>query len=191
VARIVVVGGGVIGSMHAYLALRAGHEVTHLEREPDARGASVRNFGLIWVSGRKPGAELDLALRSRTLWEEIAEEIPGLGFRPNGSLTIVQHEAELRVLEQVVTRPDATARGFALLSPREVRDLNPAIRGDILAGLHCERDAAVEPRWVPRALRATMEQDARYRWLPSTHVVEVGSGVFACRCSRRSRPRTC
>ena len=64
-ARVVVVGAGVIGTLHAYLALRAGHEVTHLERELAARGASVRNFGLIWVSGRRPGEELSFALRSR------------------------------------------------------------------------------------------------------------------------------
>ncbi len=49
---VVVVGGGVLGFMHALEARRRGHPVTHLEREPGPRGASVRNFGLIWVSGR-------------------------------------------------------------------------------------------------------------------------------------------
>jgi hypothetical protein len=49
---VVVVGGGVLGFMHALEARRRGHPVTHLEREAGSRGASVRNFGLIWVSGR-------------------------------------------------------------------------------------------------------------------------------------------
>jgi glycine/D-amino acid oxidase-like deaminating enzyme len=49
--RVVVVGGGVLGTMHAWQALVRGHVVTQIEREADARGASVRNFGLIWVSG--------------------------------------------------------------------------------------------------------------------------------------------
>jgi len=44
---VVVVGGGVLGFMHALEARRRGHPVTHLEREPGARGASVRNFGLM------------------------------------------------------------------------------------------------------------------------------------------------
>ena len=81
---VVVVGGGVLGFMHALEARRRGHQVTHLEREPGSRGASVRNFGLIWVSGRAGGPELDLARRARVRWAEIAAEVPGTGFRPNG-----------------------------------------------------------------------------------------------------------
>jgi len=65
---VVVVGGGVLGLTHAVSGRRRGHRVVHLEREAGPRGASVRNFGLIWVSGRSPGPELDLALRARTLW---------------------------------------------------------------------------------------------------------------------------
>ncbi len=54
---VAVVGGGVLGFMHALEARRRGHPVTHLEREPGSRGASVRNFGLIWVSGRASSAD--------------------------------------------------------------------------------------------------------------------------------------
>ena len=54
--RAVIVGGGVLGTMHAVAARRRGFEVVHLEREAEARGASVRNFGLVWVSGRGPAA---------------------------------------------------------------------------------------------------------------------------------------
>src|SRR5215831_14066462 len=127
--KAVVVGAGVLGSMHALAALRRGYEVVHLEREQGARGASVRNFGLVWVSGRRPGAELALALRSRALWDELGRQIPDLGFRPNGSLTLVQDEAELRVLEQVVDREDAAARQLELLDADGVRAVNPAVRG--------------------------------------------------------------
>jgi FAD dependent oxidoreductase TIGR03364 len=171
--RVVVVGGGVIGALHAYLALKEGAEVIHLEREFGARGASVRNFGLIWVSGRRPGDELALALRSRQLWEEIAREIPEIGFRANGSLTILQHESELPVVEQVLARPDASERQFSLLDPAEVRALNPAIRGEVLGGLYCRADAAVEPRKAPGAIRTALAEAPGYTWLPGRHIVEL------------------
>jgi len=45
--RVVVVGGGVLGTMHAREAVRRGHDVLQIEREADPRGASVRNFGLV------------------------------------------------------------------------------------------------------------------------------------------------
>jgi FAD dependent oxidoreductase TIGR03364 len=175
-ARAVVVGAGVLGSLHALGALRRGFEVVHLEREQAARGASVRNFGLVWVSGRRPGVELAFALRSRVLWGELAAEIPELGFRPNGSLTLVQDEAELRVLEEVMEREDAGERELALLDPEAVSALNPAVQGDLLAGLHCRADAAVEPARVPNAVRAVLEREEGYTWLPGRHVVEVGDG---------------
>jgi hypothetical protein len=62
--------------------------------------ASVRNFGLIWVSGRAGGPELDLARRARVRWAEIAAEVPGTGFRPNGSLTLARDDAELGLLQE-------------------------------------------------------------------------------------------
>ena len=91
---IVIVGGGIIGTMHAFLAVRAGHRVVQIEREDEARGASVRNFGLVWISGRAPGAELDLALRARELWEKVGAAVPGVSLRANGSLTIARSDAE-------------------------------------------------------------------------------------------------
>ena len=44
--RIAIVGGGIIGTMHAVEAVRRGHEVVQLERDAEPRRASVRNFGV-------------------------------------------------------------------------------------------------------------------------------------------------
>ena len=170
--RIVVVGGGVLGTMHAVAARRRGYEVVHLEREAEARGASVRNFGLVWVSGRQAGAELGLALRARELWEELAVRVPGLGFRAAGSLTLATDDAELRVLKEAAALPDADRRGFELLDPGAVRAVNPALRGDFAGGLLCRADAVVEPRQVLPALRSYLAGDG-YEWLPGREVVEI------------------
>jgi FAD dependent oxidoreductase TIGR03364 len=170
--RIVVVGGGVLGTMHAVMARRRGYEVVHLEREAEARGASIRNFGLVWVSGRQAGAELGLALRARELWEELGAAVPGLGFRPAGSLTLAADDAELQVLKEAAGRPDADRRGFELLDPRAVRQVNPALRGELVGGLLCRADAIVEPRQALPALRACLTGDG-YEWRPGREVVEI------------------
>src|SRR4029077_5478305 len=104
--RVVVGGGGVLGIMHAVLGRARGLDVIHLERERGARGASVRNFGLIWVSGRSPGPELALAQRARTLWEELAAAVPQAGFRAHGSLTVAADDAELGLLKEAAALPD-------------------------------------------------------------------------------------
>jgi FAD dependent oxidoreductase TIGR03364 len=175
VQRVVIVGGGVLGLMHAVSARDRGWDVVQLEREQDARGASVRNFGLVWVSGRRPGAELDLALRARARWEELAARIDGLGFRAGGSITVATDDAELSLLKEAAARPDAGSRDFEVLDPAAVREANPALRGEFTGGLLCRKDAMVEPRLVPRAIRAYLLGDGGYRWMPGREVVEVAA----------------
>jgi len=169
---VVIAGGGVLGTMHAVAARRRGFEVVQLEREAEARGASVRNFGLVWVSGRKPGPELALALRARELWAELGARVPGLGFRAAGSLTLAASDAELGLLKEAAELPDADRRGFELLDPAGVRTLNPALRGEFAGGLLCRLDGIVEPRQVLPTLRGQLAGDG-YTWLPGREVTEV------------------
>jgi len=171
--QVVVVGGGVFGTMHALFALAHGANVVHLERDVVPSGATVRNFGLVWVSGRAVGRELALALRARDLWEDIAHDVPGVGFRANGSLTLLDNDRELRVAELAMARSDAVVRQFELLSRNEAIQRNPALQGAFMAGLYCGRDAAVESRAALGALRTHMEESRRYEFLPGRELVGV------------------
>jgi FAD dependent oxidoreductase TIGR03364 len=179
---VVIAGGGVLGTMHAVMARRRGFEVVQLEREAEARGASVRNFGLVWVSGRKAGPELSLALRARELWAELGTLVPGIGFRAAGSLTLATGDAELALLKEAAALPDADRREFELLDRAAVRAVNPALRGDFAGGLLCRADAIVEPRQVLPALRGHLaargegprgEGRGGYEWLPGREVTEI------------------
>ncbi len=171
--KVVVVGGGILGTMHALFAVRSGAAVVHLDRDEQPRGASVRNFGLVWVSGRSPGAELALALRARELWEQVGRDVPATGFRANGSMTLASSESELKVLQATAARGDASDRGLSILEREQVRSLNPGLRGDFLAGLHCCLDAAVEPRLTLGALREWLYRSGRYEFVTPREIVDV------------------
>jgi FAD dependent oxidoreductase TIGR03364 len=171
--RVVVVGGGVFGTMHALFALARGASVVHLERDLVPSGATVRNFGLVWVSGRAPGRELTLALRSRDLWEDISHDVPGVGFRANGSITLIDNERELEVATRAMARDDAKEREFELVTRDEILDRNPALRGEYSSGIYCGRDAAVESRAALGALRTYMETSGRYEFLPGHELAGV------------------
>jgi FAD dependent oxidoreductase TIGR03364 len=175
--RIVVVGGGVFGTMHAFFALLRGADVLHLERDHVPSGATVRNFGLIWVSGRAVGRELELALRARELWEAVGERVPGIGFRANGSITLLHNAGELEVAKRALLRDDATDREFELLSHDDVRKRNPGLDGEFLHGLYCGRDAAVESRAALGALRTVMTETGRYEYLAGRELVGLGDHV--------------
>ena len=160
--RVVIVGGGVLGTMHALEARRRGFDVVHLEADATPRRASVRNFGLIWVSGRAAGTELALALRARELWTEHASRVSGLLLRPIGSVTVAADDLELAVMGELADGNDAGIRGVELLDPAGVRRLNPAIRGEIAGGLWCSKDAVVEPGEVLIALRRYLNTSDAY-----------------------------
>ena len=162
-----------VGTMHAWQAVQRGHEVVQIEREAEARGASLRNFGQIWVSGRAGGEEFDTALRARELWERLGAQVPGLGFRAIGSLTPLRGPREYAVAETAAARPDAAARGYELITAEEARKINPALRGAFEAALWCERDAAVEPRTAQLHLREALRATGRYTFLPGREVREV------------------
>ncbi|MGF6880866.1 FAD dependent oxidoreductase TIGR03364 [Nocardia sp. GAS34] len=182
--RLVIIGGGILGTAHALAAVGRGHTVVQVEREGEARGATVRNFGLVWVSGRSE-RELEITLRSRRLWEEIGGRIAGVGFRPAGSITLVRTEAELAVAAAAAAAPSAAERGFELLEPAQVREINPALRGKYLAGLHCSTDAAVESRQAMPALRAYMQATGRYTFYAGTEARAISGGTVTDDRGRR------
>ena len=148
-----MVGGGVIGTMHALLALDQG-------------------CNLVWVGGRARGAELQLAVRARELWEEIAGRLPGVSFRPAGSLTVAVSEAELAVMKEASLVDDAGARQWELLDGPGAREANPQLSDKVIGALYCGADGIVEPRAAVSSIRENL----------------LGRrGGCACKCSKPRR----
>ena len=71
---VAVVGAGIVGLAHAFVAARAGLRVVVCERHPRALGASIRNFGFITVTGQQRGAIWRTARRCRDIWADIAPQ---------------------------------------------------------------------------------------------------------------------
>ena len=139
----------------------------------------MRNFGLVWVGGRSPGAELELALRARRLWEQMAGSVAGVSLRPAGSLTVALEEAELQLMKDACARDDAVSRQWELLDPLQASEANPELSEAVLGALYCKADAIVEPRFVLSAMREALLRQrgrGRYTWLPGRTAVELASG---------------
>ncbi len=58
-------------------------------RESWSSGASVRDFGSIWVSARTAGEKLAAALEARKRWEQLGQQAPEIGVRATGSISLV------------------------------------------------------------------------------------------------------
>src|ERR1700739_2924264 len=98
-ADVAIVGAGILGLAHAYVAAKAGKSVIVIEKNPRAAGVSVRNFGMVWPIGQPAGAMLDLALRSRELWLEILH-LTKLPCRETGSLHLAYRPDESTLTQE-------------------------------------------------------------------------------------------
>jgi FAD dependent oxidoreductase TIGR03364 len=176
VSHVVVVGGGIIGTAVSAAALDRGHTVTQLERDAAPRGASLRNFGLIWICGRSGGRELELALQGRSLWSALGKRAPRIGFRQPGCLVVARSQSELDLMAAACERDDAGEREFRLLAPGEARRLNPLL-GEIVGALHSPLDSVVEPAAALGALRELCGATGRYRFVTERTAVDLDGGV--------------
>ena len=158
-----VVGAGIVGLAHAYHLARRGLRVIVFERHRRARGASVRNFGMIWPIGQPLGPLYQLARRSRELWLEVLAA-SGLWYRECGSLHLAYHEDEAQVLSEFVTESRGNDRPCEMWTPAQIADRFPAvIQSELRAGLWSSRELAVDPRqiiaWLPEWLARTYSVD--------------------------------
>ena len=171
--KVLVIGGGIFGTMHAFFALKNGYEVVQCDKDLIAQSASIRNFGLIWVSGREAGPELELAIRSRELWEEIGAQVGNIGYRSNGSLTVAVTKAEWQIVNEAANMMDAGLRGFTSLTKSQVLELEPNLNGNYFGALQCSLDAAIEPNLLFSGLRSKLLENPNYKWINNFEVLEL------------------
>lgn len=158
-ADVAVVGGGIAGLAHALAAARTGRRVVLFERDERAVGASIRNFGLVWPVGQRPGY-YETALRSREIWLEILKD-SDLWYAESGSLLLAHHPDEVAVLEEFLERtPAAREQGCQLLEPAEVAGRSATARQDgLLAALWSPTEVNVDPREaIPGVTRYLQER---------------------------------
>jgi len=147
-ADVAVVGGGILGLAHAYLAAKRGCSVVVFERGPRAQGASVRNFGMIWPIGQPPGAMHEMALRSRRLWLEVLEWSM-LPYLPTGSLHLTYRDDEKAVVQEFCELTADMGYNCCWLEPAAVLAQSEAVRpGGLLGALWSPVELTVDPRLI-------------------------------------------
>ncbi len=142
---VAVVGGGIVGLALAYTAAKANFKVALFERNPQASGASIRNFGMIWPIGQ-PHQTIERALRSREIWLQLAKEA-GFWARSFGSLHLAYHEDELNVLEEFVNTADPALYQCSMLTPLEITEKSKVANPiGLEGGMWSSTEVNIDPR---------------------------------------------
>lgn len=169
---LAVVGAGIVGLSTALAAARRGLSVVVIEREDRARGASVRNFGLITLTGQDR-AVWRRAQRSREVWLEVAQPA-GIPIVQRG-LWLVARRAESAAVLEAFVRSDL-AEGCRLLTAAEATAEAPQLRtAGLAAALYSPHEVRVEAREALPKLAAWLERDlgVTFRWQSAVHGIEL------------------
>jgi FAD dependent oxidoreductase TIGR03364 len=174
---LAVVGAGIVGLAHALSGLRRGLSVVVIDREAEAVGASVRNFGFVTVTGQQRGECWRRAMRSRDIWEEVAPDA-GIRIEHEGLLVVAQRPEAMAVLEAF--RLTEMGEDCHLLTAEEaMRSYGAALADRPFAGaLYSPHERRVESRQAVPLLAAWLEEKGvsfRRRSL----VTAAGDGVVA------------
>jgi glycine/D-amino acid oxidase-like deaminating enzyme len=153
-----IIGAGIIGLGHALAASRHGLRTAVLDRDAQAVGASIRNFGFITVTGQQAGITWRRAMRSRDVWADVCTQaqIPVL---QRGLLFCARRPEALTVLEEFTASPMGEA--CRVLRGNELAAHAPAIRSDLAGALHSPHELRVESREAIPRVAAWLEHAPR------------------------------
>lgn len=158
-ADIAIVGAGIVGLAHAYMALRKGYRVVLFERDDFAVGASVRNFGLVWPIGQEPGVGLSRALRAREHWVNVSRQA-GFWLNTNGSLHLAYHEDEWAVLNEFMELYKGSGYSCQLLLAEGVEQHSPVVkRNGLKGGLWSNTEGTVYARDAIRKIPLWLQKE--------------------------------
>lgn len=173
---VVVIGGGVIGMAMAIRAKRLGQSVGLVERDSIAKGASIRNFGMIWPVGQPEGQARKIALRSRDIWLELAQ-IGNIWIKPCGSLHVAHAVDESEVLKEFYEKSRHGNFQCEWLDEKSTLDACPSLNPKGLVGaLFSKEECAVDPPQAIRAMEAFIK-DSGIRIFRGSPAIQAANGI--------------
>jgi FAD dependent oxidoreductase TIGR03364 len=153
---LAIVGAGIVGLAHALAAIRRGLSVVVIDRDAQANGASVRNFGFVTVSGQERGQVWRRAMRSRDIWLEVAGPA-GIDIIQRGTVVVARRPEARSVVEAFLQTE--MGEGCSLLEPDDLRRQYPQLAGQDFAGaLWSPHEVRVESRQAIPQLAAFLAE---------------------------------
>ncbi|HKU93931.1 MAG TPA: FAD-dependent oxidoreductase, partial [Vineibacter sp.] len=168
---VAVVGAGIVGLAHALAATRRGKRVVVIDRDAQANGASIRNFGFITVTGQQAGDCWRRAKRSSEIWAEVAPQA-GIAIEQRGACIVARRPEARDVL--AAFQQTEMGRDCRLITPAQAAEHVPALRRDALqAALWSPHDLRVESRTAIPALARWLAETWGVTFLRSTLVRDI------------------
>ncbi|MEE8399797.1 MAG: FAD-binding oxidoreductase, partial [Desulfobacterales bacterium] len=181
-ARVVIVGGGIIGCSTAYhLAHMGWKDIVLLERDQLTSGTTWHAAGLMVTFGSLSETATEIRKYTRDLYSRLEAETGfSTGFKPIGFIEAASNADRLEEYRRIATFNRYCGVDVQEISPEEIRELFPLARvDDLLAGFYIKDDGRVNPVDVTMALaRGAQQQGAKIiEGVTATGILEKNGAV--------------
>lgn len=181
-ARVVVIGGGVVGCSILYHLAKAGWtDVVLVERDELTSGSSWHAAGSLFSLTSPSNASI-LQKYAIDLYPEIEKESgQNCGYNKNGELWLAYSDEEVKSLKAICSQGRRNGLHAEFVSPKEAVEMAPILSQDGLRAVMFEPDAGfVDPSGVTHAFaKAARNLGAKIiRFTPVTATRQTDSGEW-------------
>ncbi|WP_370424815.1 TIGR03364 family FAD-dependent oxidoreductase [Tenacibaculum dicentrarchi] len=178
---LIVVGGGVLGTFHAYHAAKKGLSVAILERDTKPQGATVRNFGQVVPSGMNQKWQ-NYGRESLAIYKDIQSQFD-VTIRQNGTVYLASNDEEVQLIEELHQINKNNNYTSNLLTKAQCLDKYAGLRADYCkAGLFFPEEVTVEPKTMIHRLHSFLSAEKNIDIYYNTTVInteEINNEVVA------------
>lgn len=169
---IIIVGGGALGTFHAYHALQNNQSVLLVEKNSMPQGATVRNFGQVVPSGMTIKWQ-NYGRESLSIYKSIQKQFD-ISIRQNGTIYIASNEEEVQLIEELHQINKANSYTSQLLTKQECLTNYAGLKSNYCkAGLFFPEEVTVEPRVMINRVRDYLIANLGLDYKPNTTIINT------------------
>ncbi|GGF19393.1 TIGR03364 family FAD-dependent oxidoreductase [Echinicola rosea] len=142
---LIVIGGGVLGTFHAYHALEAGLKVALIEKDKAPQDATTRNFGQVVPSGMNSKWQ-NYGRESLSIYKNLQTQFD-ISVRQNGTIYLASDEEEMQLIEELHDINIQNGYTSEMLTKQTCLHHYPGLKSSYAkGGLYFPDEVTVEPR---------------------------------------------
>ncbi len=163
--KVIVIGGGIIGTSVAYYLSKKDVEVTLFEAKDIAAGTTSSCDRAIMLQSKKPGPTLELALQSAKMYTTLELELEAdLEYQKGGGMILIENEHELNVMTEMVKQQNQAGLNVSIINGGHAREINPLLSKNIIASTWWSEDAEINPMSTAFAfVKAAQRRNAKIK----------------------------
>ncbi|XCF06932.1 TIGR03364 family FAD-dependent oxidoreductase [Tamlana crocina] len=169
---LVIIGAGILGTFHAYHALKKGLTVALIEKNVRPQGATVRNFGQVVPSGMNLKWQ-NIGRKSLEIYKEISSQVD-VTVKQTGSIYLASNQEEIQLIEELAQINKTNNYESHLLTAAQcIEKCTGLNKNYVKGGLFFPQEMNVDPSLMIHRVRNFLINRHQLEFFPNTTIINI------------------